>query len=222
MGRSGKSNIIKKRTIIRAYKSWRKRYGRLFVIRIIIRGQKGSLAVCICDCGNKITIPLNYIRVGDTRSCGCLWREAITKHEGILKGIKVPEYGTWDSMIQRCHNPKNPNYIVYGALGISVCNRWRGKNGFIHFYKDMGAKPNPKFSLDRIDTYGSYSKQNCQWASKKQQSANRRPILNRTDALVILKLFREINSYRLLTDSELAIGKHLLFKWKFKKTYFKG
>lgn len=83
-----------------------------------------------------------------------------------------PEYRAWRSMKQRCCNPRSPKYADYGARGIKICSHWL--NDFVAFYRDVGARPSPAFSLDREDNNGDYSPGNCRWATKKQQQRNTR------------------------------------------------
>ncbi|WP_197078612.1 hypothetical protein [Photobacterium gaetbulicola] len=81
-------------------------------------------------------------------------------------------FRTWLQMLNRCHNPRNPQYKDYGKRGITVCIRWR--ESFEAFCKDMGDKPEPSMSIDRVDNDKGYTKQNTRWATRKQQSTNNR------------------------------------------------
>jgi len=88
-------------------------------------------------------------------------------------GSRHPLYPTWNMMLQRCLNPDSRVYRNYGARGVTVCDRWR--KSFYSFVSDMGPKPSPRHSLDRIDTFGPYAPENCRWATSMQQAANKRP-----------------------------------------------
>lgn len=83
----------------------------------------------------------------------------------------LPEYRIWHGMRQRCRNPNTFRYEDYGGRGISVCKRW---NKFVNFYADMGPRPSPEYSLDRINNDGPYKKSNCRWATRQTQSRNGR------------------------------------------------
>jgi len=81
-----------------------------------------------------------------------------------------PLYYTWKQMRQRCTNPRNHTWPRYGALGVTVCERW---SSFDNFAADMGERPDG-MSLDRINPFGNYEPGNCRWATPVQQARNKR------------------------------------------------
>lgn len=87
----------------------------------------------------------------------------------------TPTYYSWASMLARCINENDPAYPRYGGRGITVCDRWIGKEGFKNFLTDMGEKPDGR-SLDRTDNGRGYEPSNCRWATRKEQAANTRHV----------------------------------------------
>ena len=155
------------------------RFDRLMVIGpadpYLWNGIRFPRVLCSCDCGNEVTVRESALRSGNTKSCGCLHREvaAETCLSRVAHGLKgIPEYRTWGHIIQRCTNPNNKAWHHYGGRGIRVCDRWR--NSIDAFLEDMGRRPGPEYSIDRIDNDGNYEPGNCRWATKKVQQRNKR------------------------------------------------
>lgn len=87
-----------------------------------------------------------------------------------LSGSRL--HGIWNGMIQRCENPKNPAYHLYGDRGICVCEEWHNPVVFCEWAKSNGYKNN--LSIDRINNDGNYEPNNCRWVTKSQQANNTR------------------------------------------------
>lgn len=87
-----------------------------------------------------------------------------------LSAPRPKEWNIWYHMIRRCANPTSRYFKHYRGRGITVCDRWMT---YENFYEDMGPRPTPKHSLDRIDNDGNYELSNCRWASPHQQAVNK-------------------------------------------------
>lgn len=116
-----------------------------------------------CECGRKSTPAAYHVIKGHTIACSSC---ANKKHGN----YNTPTNRSWNSARNRCNNPRNKDYVHYGARGIKMCERW---NDFISFLTDMGERPQG-LTLDRIDNNGNYEPGNCRWATYSQQNRNQR------------------------------------------------
>lgn len=152
-----------------------KTFGRLTVISEIKSTATTSRKwLCKCSCGGIAKTNAWSLASGRTQSCGCLLKEKIReahRHGLARRGKKSYLYLIWCSMRQRCKNPKNKGYMNYGGRGIKICARW---NKYENFLKDIGDRPTPKHTLDRMNNNGNYEPSNCKWSTRKHQTINRR------------------------------------------------
>lgn len=156
------------------------RFGRLIIVSEAPPRMSGAQRVRFanvkCDCGAEKSTRFSDMMSGKTVSCGCHKAEQAairrTTHGQTSAGGRAPEYSSWANMHTRCENPNATHYDLYGARGIKVCGRWRS---FEAFLADMGPKPTPGHSIDRINNDGNYEPGNCRWATDSEQMKNRRP-----------------------------------------------
>jgi hypothetical protein len=162
-----------------------KTFGALRVERRDVDRPRGaglpSYWVCRCQCGAIKSIAQTSLKRGDSRSCGCLRAQVSTTHglASIKKG-RDPRYAVLYGMLDRCHNPNSASYDRYGGRGIKVCDRWRFGEGGLHgaqcFIADMGPRPSPKHSIERLNNDGHYEPGNCAWATALEQNRNSRRV----------------------------------------------
>lgn len=146
-------------------------FGRLTIVSESFRpeGKSRNYVFCECSCGTYTQKACADISSGATTSCGCYAREQSSARESTHGKSGGPEYNVWKGIKQRCTNPNHTHYSSYGGRGITMCASWL--NSFEAFLADMGPRPDG-MTIDRIDNEKGYYKENCRWATKKQQSRN--------------------------------------------------
>ena len=157
-----------------------KRFGRLKVISINKYYRNKYYYNCICDCGTEKVVRRDALVNHITESCGCKNRE-INSNRKIHGMYRTRFYKIYGGMKQRCLNPNNDAYNDYGGRGITVCPRWLGEDGFIHFKEDMYDEYLKKaeeygelnISIDRKNPDGNYEPSNCRWVTQDVQSNNK-------------------------------------------------
>lgn len=151
-----------------------RRFGMIFVVSFDPSSDPQGYGKwkCKCDCGTEFTQRGNRLLAGSAASCGCRKRDAKTESRishGETRNGEVPrDYMVWQGMIARCENPKGNRWKSYGGKGVKVCERWR--HSFPAFIEDMGPRPTPRHTIDRIDSSGNYEKSNCKWSTPKEQA----------------------------------------------------
>ena len=141
--------------------------------------QRSAYWNCICICGTKSVVAARNLKNGDSRSCGCLQKDAVSRAHKIHgqsggRNERTRVYRIWTCMKYRCTNKNNSNYKYYGDRGITVCKRW--VNSFNSFISDMGMPTSNKHSIERINNNLGYYPSNCKWATQSEQLRNRRKL----------------------------------------------
>lgn len=145
------------------------RFGKLVVIADT--GERTAhysrIILCRCDCGREKRITQAALVQDKTKSCGGSGCRIYLRHGD----SHSPEYNIWHGMRARCCNPTDKDYHRYGGRGITVDPRW---DDFETFLADVGRKPSPEYSIDRIDNSRGYEPGNVRWSTVKEQARNRR------------------------------------------------
>jgi hypothetical protein len=151
-----------------------KRFNSLIVLSLAgmveTSGQRHSVWICQCDCGNTCLRQIKSLTDKKWSSCGCHLKKR--RIFGPSLRLDFPrEYSIWNTMWQRCTNPRDRHFILYGGRGITVDQCWENFNKFM---VDMKPRPSDKHSIDRKNNNLGYSKDNCHWVIQSVQIRNTR------------------------------------------------
>jgi len=138
-------------------------------------------ANCLCDCWKETNVTIRSLLIWDTTSCGCFAKEMLINRQKTHNLSKSRIYTIYIWINKRCNNKMAVWYKYYWWRWISLLRK-----DFDDFYKDMWDSYNEHIikywvsntSIDRIDVNWHYCKDNCRWATKKEQSQNKRNVLN--------------------------------------------
>jgi hypothetical protein len=138
--------------------------------------------VAQCECGALTTLSTNTLTSGNTRSCGCLFREMAKERKRLFgearltHGMtKTPEWSSWRGMVLRCTVPVTHSFEYYGGAEppVKVDPDWLGAGGFERFFEHLGERPDGT-TLGRLGDEGDYVPGNVKWMTREEQLATRR------------------------------------------------
>lgn len=149
-----------------------KSFGRLTILKSTTKGN----CLCRCVCGNEKEILFYRIKIGVSKSCGCLRKEVTSRRSKKHGGSGTKLHGVWFGIKTRCYNKNSEGYKFYGLKGVGVCNEW--KDDFSKF-RDWALENGYRegLTIDRINPNKNYEPENCRWITNQEQAANKRDSL---------------------------------------------
>lgn len=150
-----------------------KKFGRWTVLSYVKPVRGTSLWLCKCECGVERNVSINNLRMGKSKSCGCLQKEVASETFFKHGQLNHPLYNTWAGIKNRCYNENDQDFRYYGGRGIRVSERWLVD--FWNFWDDMAPGWRPGLTIERKDVNGNYEPGNCCWLTIQDQQKNKRP-----------------------------------------------
>lgn len=148
------------------------RFGRLLVLGFGGIRRRETMWHCLCDCGNTTTVKGVDISRQHTQSCGCFRKESASQrrfiHGESVSLANTVEYRCYMAAKSRCTNPNDISYRYYGGKGIEF--RFQS---YAEFLDELGRKPSPDLSIERINTKGHYERGNVKWGTDEEQANNK-------------------------------------------------
>ena len=147
------------------YENLTGKYGNLTVIEYVGKDKNNyKLYRCRCDCGNEIIVKGSSLLTGHTKSCGCVKKNQFKTHGFASKDARL--YDIYNAMFHRCYHKDDKGYRYYGKRGIKICDEWiKDISSFFDFAYSNGY--NETKTIDRINSNGDYSPDNCRFITKR-------------------------------------------------------
>jgi hypothetical protein len=183
-----------------------RRFGALVVLRREGRRAHSATWLCQCDCGQQVVSRSDRLRLGRQKACGLNGHKWYKHLPRAVSSTHRSENKSWRSMHERCKNQHCHNYNRYGGRGIKICPAW---DKFEVFLKDMGPKPTPKHTIERIDNDGNYEPGNCCWATRKEQTRNTGRTITvkyEGEKILLIDLIEKLGLNNYVVRSRLQLG----------------